>query len=167
MDLAPNERLQPSLFDRLTDEEPERRQESPDRRVLSLDKLRDAVRRDLGFLFNTTRLAAVQDLADYPRVERSTLNFGLPDYAGRPVSTLDKNEVARGVKRAILEFEPRLVRQTLRVDIVTNPDEHGRNALRFEIKADLWCQPLPVRLYLRTDVNLEDGEARVTDASNG
>jgi type VI secretion system protein ImpF len=167
VDLVPNERLQPSLFDRLTDDEPEKRRESPEHRVLSLEMLRDAVRRDLGFLFNATRLSAVQDLRDYPLVERSTVNFGLPDYAGRPVSTLDKNEVARGVRRAILDFEPRLIPNSLKVEVIANPDEHGRNAFRFEIKADLWCEPMPVRLYLRTEVNLEDGEVRVTDASDG
>jgi type VI secretion system protein ImpF len=164
-DLAPNERLQPSLLDRLTDDAPERRTEGPEQRILSLQGLRDAVRRDLGFLLNSTRLSAVQDLSDYPYVERSVVNFGVPDLAGRPASTIDKVETARSVRRAILDFEPRLLRSSLRVEVALNPNEHSRNALRFDIVADLWCQPLPVRLYLRTDLNLEDGEARVTEVS--
>ncbi len=166
-DLAPNERLQPSLLDRLTDDEPERRDESPDRRVLSLQRLRDAVRRDLGFLLNATHLSAVQDISEYTYVERSTVNFGLPDLAGRPASTINKAELVRSLRRAILDFEPRLLRSSLKIDVVVDPDEHSRNALRFEIAADLWCQPLPVRLYLRTQLNLEDGEARVVEASGG
>jgi type VI secretion system protein ImpF len=166
-DLAPNERLQPSLLDRLTDDAPESQVEGPERRVLSLQELRDAVRRDLGFLLNATSLSAVQNLSEYPHVERSTLNFGLPDLAGRPASTIDRTETARRVRRATLDFEPRLLRSSLRVEVAVNPQEHNRNALRFDIVADLWCQPLPVRLYLRTDLNLEDGEARVTEASDG
>ena len=34
-ELTPKERLQPSLLDRLTDDEPEQQQESRDKRVLS------------------------------------------------------------------------------------------------------------------------------------
>jgi type VI secretion system protein ImpF len=166
-DPGPSERLQPSLFDRLTDNEPERRTESPERRVLSLQALRDAVRRDLGYLLNATRLSAVQDLSDYPEVERTSMNFGLPDLAGRPASTVDGAEMARAVKRAVLDFEPRLLSSTLKVDVVVNPNEYARNALKFTITADLWCQPLPVTLYLKTEVNLEDGEARVTEDSAG
>jgi len=39
-ELTPKERLQPSLLDRLTDEEPDRRQESRDKRILSPAKLK-------------------------------------------------------------------------------------------------------------------------------
>ena len=39
-ELAPKERLQPSLLDRLTDEEPGTTQESRERRVLALDTMR-------------------------------------------------------------------------------------------------------------------------------
>jgi type VI secretion system protein ImpF len=31
------------------------------------------------------------------------------------------------------------------------------NALMFEIEADLWAQPLPLHLYLQTEVDLETG----------
>jgi type VI secretion system protein ImpF len=33
------------------------------------------------------------------------------------------------------------------------------------IEAELWAQPLPLRLFLRTDLNLETGEAQVTDVT--
>jgi type VI secretion system protein ImpF len=39
--------------------------------------------------------------------------------------------------------------------------------MRFHIEAELWSQPLPLRLYLQTDVDLEDGEARVTEVAAG
>ena len=54
--LIPQERLQPSLLDRLIDDEPEKTVEAPDQRVLSKARLRQAVLRDLAWLFNTTRL---------------------------------------------------------------------------------------------------------------
>jgi type VI secretion system protein ImpF len=51
-ELTPQERLQPSLLDRLTDEEPDQLQESREKRVLSMSRLRDFVLRDLAWLFN-------------------------------------------------------------------------------------------------------------------
>lgn len=163
-ELAPKERLQPSLLDRLTDDEPENRRETPEKRVLSLQRLRDCVRRDLAFLLNSTHLAAVQDLGDYPEVERSTLNYGIPDLAGRPASTVDRSGLARRIRRAILDFEPRLIAGTVKVEAVVDPAQNSPNALHFDIQADLWSEPIPLRLYLRTDLDLEDGEAHVTEA---
>jgi len=82
-ELTPKERLQPSLLDRLTDDEPEQKLESRDKRVLSPERLRESVRRDLTWLFNTPSLATViHNLSEYPEVERSTVNFGLPSSPG-------------------------------------------------------------------------------------
>jgi len=55
-ELAPRERLQPSLLDRLTDDEPDQEVESRERRVLSVRGLREGVLRDLAWLLNTTNL---------------------------------------------------------------------------------------------------------------
>ena len=55
-DLTPQERLQPSLLDRLTDSAPDTKRESRDRRVLSMRRLRSAVLRDLAWLLNTGHL---------------------------------------------------------------------------------------------------------------
>ena len=33
-----------------------------------------------------------------------------------------------------------------------------RTAINFDIEADLWAQPLPLHLYLRTELDLETGE---------
>jgi type VI secretion system protein ImpF len=165
-ELVPSERLQPSLLDRLTDEEPDKVRESADKRVLSSQRLRESVRRDLAWLLNTTSLASVQDLSDYPEVERSTLNFGIPDLTGKTASSVDPAALVRLIRRAILEFEPRLLRNSVKVQVLTS-DSHNVNAVSFGIEADLWAQPLPLRLYLRTELNLEDGEARVLEVAGG
>jgi type VI secretion system protein ImpF len=164
-ELTPKERLQPSLLDRLTDDEPDNRRESTESRVLSPYRLRESVRRDLTWLFNTTNLAAVQDLSDYPEVDRSTVNFGIADLAGRAASGVDEASLARLLRRAIAEYEPRLLPDTVKVRAVVDPELHGANTLRFHIEAELWSQPLPLRLYLRADLDLEDGEARVTEVA--
>jgi type VI secretion system protein ImpF len=166
-DLTPKERLQPSLLDRLADDEPDKRQESADKRILSLQRLREGVRRDLTWLLNTPNLATVQDLDDYPEVAASTLNFGIPDLAGRTTSSLDAGIVAKLLKAAILNFEPRLLKNSVKVRIVVDPDQHSPNAVCFAVEADLWSQPLPLKLYFRTELDLEDGEARVTEVAGG
>ncbi len=164
-ELTPKERLQPSLLDRLTDEEPDRTQETMEKRVLSPQRLREGVRRDLTWLFNTPNLASLQDLSAYAEIERSTVNFGIPDLAGKPASNVDTATIVRLIRRAIWDFEPRLLRNSVKVRAITDPEQHNVNALCFTIEADLWSQPLPLRLYLRTELNLEDGEARVTEVA--
>jgi type VI secretion system protein ImpF len=166
-ELTPKERLQPSLLDRLTDDDPTSRQEPPERRVLSANRLRESVRRDLTWLFNTTNMASLVDLTQHPEAERSTLNFGIPDLTGRTAQSLDQPALVRALRRAIWDYEPRLLRNTVKVDVTVDPDGHGSNTMRFHIEAELWSQPLPLRLFLQTDVDLEDGEARVTEAAAG
>jgi type VI secretion system protein ImpF len=162
-DLTQKERLQPSLLDRLTDNDPEKKQESRDTRVLSPSKLRDCVRRDLAWLLNTTHVQATQALDDYPLVAHSVLNFGMPDLAGRTTSGVDTSVLEQSIRRAILDFEPRLVAKSLRVKLFVEERQMNHNAMSFDIEAELWAQPLPLRLFLRTAVDLESGTVEVTD----
>lgn len=162
-DLTQKDRLQPSLLDRLTDNDPERKQESRDARVLSPSRLRDCVRRDLAWLMNTTHLRATQNLDEHPLVAKSVLNFGLPDMAGRTASTVDAVTLEQALRRAILDFEPRLVARTLRVKLTVDEKQMSHNTMTFDIEAELWAQPLPLRLFLRTAVDLESGNIDVMD----
>jgi type VI secretion system protein ImpF len=164
-ELTPKERLQPSLLDRLTDNEPERAVEGRDLRVLSPQRLRESVRRDLAWLFNSVNLASVQDLSGYPEAERSTVNFGLPDLSGKTAAGVHAPTVEKLIRKAIWDFEPRLTKNSVRVKLIQDRKEFGPNALCVLIEAELWAQPLPLRLFLRTDLDLETGEARVADVT--
>ncbi len=166
-ELTPKERLQPSLLDRLTDDEPERSQEARDHRVLSPHRLRESVRRDLAWLLNNAHLAAVEDLEDFPQVERSTLNYGLPDLTGKTASTIDVVAVEKAIRKALWDFEPRLLKESVRVKVIVNDQAMNHNLVSFAIEADLWSQPLPLRLYMQTSIDLETGEAVVTELSRG
>ena len=157
------ERLQPSLLDRLTDDEPDRPVESRGKRVLSAARLRESVRRDLAWLLNTTCLASVRDLTTLPEVADSTLNYGVADLAGRTKSTVKAEELERLIRHAIWKFEPRLVRRSVHVKMVGEPSDMRFNNMCFIIEAELWAQPIPLRLFLRTELDLESGDARVTE----
>jgi len=53
-DVTPLEKLQPCLLDRLTDDEPRKQEESRSQRVISHQKYRRGVLRDLEWLFNSS-----------------------------------------------------------------------------------------------------------------
>lgn len=165
-ELTARDRLQPSLLDRLTDLEPDVRHEPRERRVLSQRALRDSVQRDIGWLLNASGLDVVQEVAGYPHVATSVLNYGLPDLAGRHVAGLTKATLERRIRDALWAFEPRLVRDTVRVTALEDTQgTYHEHVLRFEIEADMWSQPYPERLYLRTELDLEAGEVRILDSA--
>ena len=166
-ELTVRERLQPSLLDRLTDDEPQKSVESRDRRVMSLDKLRESVLRDLGWLLNTGKLSQLADLAGYPEVEHSVLNYGTPDLSGRIVSLAHVGDLELAMRQSILDFEPRILSETVKVRAIVDESNMGTNALTFEIEGTLWAQPTPLRLLLKTEVDLETGHAEVSEQTGG
>ena len=164
-ELSHKERLQPSLLDRLTDEDPTQRVEGRERRTLSPAQLRESVRRDLTWLLNTTQLTATSpEVADFPLVASSVLNFGIPDLTGRTVSGIDLAAVEGLLRQAIWDFEPRLARSSVSVRGTADHREMSHNAVSFTIEADLWARPFPQRLSLVTEIDLEAGHIAVRPA---
>ena len=164
-ELTHRERLQPSLLDRLTDDEPGTTRETREQRVLSLQRLRETVLRDLGWLLNTTNLASAEDLSGYPEVARSVLNFGIPDLSGRPLVGPDVPLLERRLRQAIADFEPRIISRTLKVTLAINEGQLNRNALTFLIEGDLWAQPVPLHLYLKTEIDPDLDDVKITPYS--
>lgn len=164
-ELTPQEKLQPSLLDRLTDDEPDKQVESRQNRVLNMQQLRECVLRDLAWLLNSGPLSQTLDLSRHPEVERSVLNYGSPDLAGATVSSTNVAAVEDAVRRAIVNFEPRILKSTIRVRAVKDDEEMNANALVFVIEGELWAQPVPLNLYLKTEVDLDTGQVRVFEYS--
>jgi len=155
------DRLYPSLLDRLVDDEPGRATEPREARSVTLQRLRDNVLRDLNWLFNATQ--STPDIADDELLRTSVLNFGLPALAGRPASQYDLAELARVLREVILRFEPRILAHTLKVRAErVRGDSH--NVLGFRIEGQLWSQPVPLEIYMRTEIDLESGLTRVQEA---
>ncbi len=159
------DRLQPALLDRLTDESPTDNREAEDRRVMSKAQLRQAVLRDLAWLFNATQPHATWT-QDHPTLMGSVLNFGLPPLSGQRVSKLDVSQLERDIRRAILDFEPRILPQTLRVRALeTGSVLDTHNMIDFEISGHMWAQPVPLEILLRTKLDLEAGQVEVREVS--
>lgn len=163
-ELTTQEKLQPALLDRLTDLRPEQILESREERVISDAGLRQAVLRDLHWLFNSTQLSEEIDEAVLPHVRSSVLNFGMPAMAGQSISTLDRFGLENVIKTAILSFESRILPHTLEVGLITSEDaQDHHNVLEFHITGELWAQPMPLELYLKTSLDLETGQVTLDD----
>lgn len=164
-DLSSTESLQPSLLDRLTDDEPDSKVETRDQRMLSMARLRQAVMRDLTWLLNCGNMDSTDDYEQYPAVQASVLNYGVRDLTGCTASSLNPAEWEERVREAIRRFEPRIVPESVSVRMVNTESSGGHpNTISFEIEGELWALPLPVHLFLQTDVDLETGSFKVTDS---
>ena len=162
-ELTQRERLQPSLLDRLTDDAPKDRNESRESRVLTLQRLRECVLRDLSWLLNTENAEPVLDLDAYPAVLTSVINYGIPTVAGLTASGLDLKKLEVQVRDAIIAYEPRILKKGLQVKAYYSDEIMNRKTLMFEIDGELWAQPVPLRMYLRTELDLETGKVTIKE----
>jgi type VI secretion system protein ImpF len=163
-ELTPQERLQPALLDRLTDDEPGKTQEALDRRVMSKSRLREAVLRDLAWLFNATKVKSKIDLNQIVNVRNSVVNYGLPALSGRPASSIDITDLERAIRQSIIDFEPRILPETLEVVALASEsalDHH--NVVGVQIRGQMWAQPVPIEMLVRTEIDLETGRVEIAD----
>lgn len=157
------DRLQPALLDRLTDEAPDQRVEAEDRRIMTKGQLRQAVLRDLGWLFNATQPPS-RDTEAFPALAGSVLNFGMPSLSGQLASKIDVSVLESDIRTAILRFEPRILADTLEVHAIESSSVlETHNVIEFEIRGHLWAQPVPLEILLRTQLDLEAGKVEVRD----
>ena len=164
-ELSLQEKLQPSLLDRLTDTEPDSKVESRAQRVLSMNRLKRSVLRDLAWLLNSGNFEITENLEKYPEVRTSVLNYGVMDLAGKTVSSMELGEIEEQIRKAILEFEPRILPNSLSVRVRVDRQKMSHKTMSFDIEGQLWAQPLPINLYLSTELDLETGSASVTETT--
>ena len=164
-DLPTQDRLQPSLIDRLIDDEPGKSTESVERRVLTFARLRESVLRDLNWLFNASRSLSEEEQEQYPFAAASVVNYGLPAFSGQTASGLDMAMMEKELRDAIIDFEPRLLADSVRIrarQLAAGDNQHNR--LSFDIECKIWAQPAPLALLLHSDVDLESGQNSVRDS---
>ncbi len=104
----PDVRMMPALLDRLRDDAPRSKTESPDEYAVSRKQMRDIIQRDLTYLLNTTNIEDQIDREHYPQAADSTINFGMPPFAGGSLASLKWSDIEQTLRRVIERFEPRL-----------------------------------------------------------
>jgi type VI secretion system protein ImpF len=163
-DLLPLDRLQPALLDRLQDNTPDQRTETREARVLTRTQLREAVLRDISWLLNATRPPRRDGLAAWPEVDSSVINYGMPSFAGETVASIAIDSIERAIRDALLRFEPRIIPGSLKVEAELQDDIlDWYNVVNVRISVQIWAQPVPMELLLRTELNLESGQVDVRD----
>jgi type VI secretion system protein ImpF len=161
------DRINPSLLDRLTDEAPGNTSSRGGISV-TLSELRKSVLRDLNWLFNTSQLLKPEELEAWPQVRNSVLNYGLPPLSGMAASGLDLVQLERTLRQAIIDFEPRILPDSVSVRALLDRESlDHHNTLSLHIEALLWAQPVPIELLLRTQLDLESGQNRVDETTVG
>ncbi len=153
------DRLQPALLDRLTDTEPHKSSERPEAHYVDEARLRQALLRDLQWLLNTTNASSNIDFEGLPAAEQSVVNYGMPALTGQMLSELDWKTVQASIRSIILQFEPRILPQTLSVTQIHSGNAMNQhNTLQFEIRCEFWSLPFSQELLLKARLDVETGQ---------
>ena len=176
---AVKQRLTPTLFDKLVADIDMAglREEDTDRTTVARENfrfytvpqlerfneaaLRSTVRRELSWLLNTTNFGATHELAAYPRVESSVLNYGLPDLAGKAATRRASLQRAREIRTAIRYFEPRIDAKSLLVDMVEL--EAHKHQVSFIIQGDITAAAHAMPVKFQTHVDVETASVEVEE----
>src|SRR6266403_346320 len=160
-ELNRDQRFLPCLLDRLRDDDPKNPEESRNQRVISLQRYKEGVIRDLQWLFNASAHLPVEGveefrLANYPEAKRSVINFGTRQLCG--LIAPDMDGLQRELSEAIEIFEPRIFRHS--ITIKASMDRH---LISFEMRSVLWAEPIPEQLFVKTTIGLESGQCTLGD----
>jgi len=158
-----SERVLPCLLERLTDYYPRATKESREHRTVSLRKYRESVLRDLEWLLNCEAHPTAAEFEGCDLVQESVVNYGVRSLTGAWLSAHEPADIERLLRDAVLRFEPRIVPETLVVRVLAGSADTQRpqSTLALEIVGELWAEPMPEQLYIRTEVDLETGSCAV------
>jgi type VI secretion system protein ImpF len=158
-----SERLQPSLLDRLTDEDPTNPTEPRDARVIDIRRLREIVQRDLSWLLNTNNADGWIDPKRYPLAARSVLNYGVKEVAGGFAAKDRVQMIRKSITQAIENYEPRIRKGSAQVEM-RSQNVSRNTVISFDIRADMWAEPIPIELYLRSSIDVTTGQVSLERA---
>jgi type VI secretion system protein ImpF len=151
-----------SLFDRLTDEDPQSGVNLPLSREESTRRFRRSVQRDLEQLLNTRRTMVPVD-ARFGEVLESVHEFGVPDTTGLPIATAEgREQLTSELRDAINRFEPRLVNVVVRI---TESDQVNSPQVRFAVEATLRMDPTPEQILFDTVLEVSSSTFAVDEGA--
>lgn len=158
-------RLLPVLLDRLIDHNPLSKSEAVLEKTMTKSNFRESVLRDITWLLNTTNAEAETDFSAASDARRSVLNYGVAALSGKQLVDDDLARVQAAIEATIRNFEPRILPDTLKVRVTSaDPTHTTSNQLLMEIEGQLWSEPYPIELLLRSHIDLESGQVVLEDA---
>jgi type VI secretion system protein ImpF len=146
------------LLDRLLDAEPELERDPPVQAGETVERLRNAVHRDLEALLNARH--PWRSLPDaLPALRGSPLQYGIPDVTAGVFNLNEERERLRAaIAEAILRFEPRLTH--VEVKLIGKQDLL-QPLLRLRIDAVLRIEPAPEPIMFDTMVDVTTAEVKL------
>lgn len=122
--------------------------------------LRAELAADLDALVNTVNLQAAFDISDFPEVQKSILNYGMPDLSALTIDSSEANLVGRELEQALKNFECRLLENSIAVAGEVQHDDVG-SRLAFKIKADMHATPSDVAIEFLADFEAFSGQGKL------
>jgi type VI secretion system protein ImpF len=158
--VKPDQPLVPSVLDRLLDDDPGVSTEPPRSRGVVLRELKLAVQRDLRNLLNT-RWRCRHWPPELTELERSLVNYGIPDFAGSNLASPETRQaLCRDLEAVIRTYQPAFLAVTVRV---RDEEEPLDGTLHFHIDALLRVHPAPEPVSFDPSLELDTGTFKFTE----
>lgn len=156
--------IRPSILDRLIDEDPTNALDNDKSHAQYLRDLRNSVKRDLENLMNTRfRMQAPPE--QLAQLEKSLLNYGLPDLATVNIADIEKKrQFIKDLERTLITYEPRF--KTIKVIHIENKELNDRT-LRFRIDATLYADPAPETIIFDSVLDPVFRTVKVEESQHG
>ncbi|RNF82395.1 type VI secretion system baseplate subunit TssE [Montanilutibacter psychrotolerans] len=130
--------FEPSLLEKLFDDEPRARAATGLFKSISLDQYKESVARDLEGLLNSRAAFSEESLKAFPHCQKSLMTYGLRDFSTMSLSNgYDRAAICRSLEQSIARHEARL--HNVRVSL--EPNARSIGGLHFSIHALLDVQP--------------------------
>ncbi len=154
-EISNEQRLLPSVLDRLIDHNPNLLTESPKSQSQVIGELKASLRRDLENLLNT-RWSCASWPPDFEELDFSLINYGIPDFTGVNMSGVkNRDRLMKIVKLAIEKFEPRLIRFTVKIKSKVNDLDR---MLSFRVDGLLQAEPYPDQVVFDASLVVQSSE---------
>jgi type VI secretion system protein ImpF len=136
------------------------RRSSP-RNLVSHKDLKEELSDDLAALLNTVKMSSCEDLSPFSHVAKSILNYGLSDLTAISIDEIMVNDIGDGLKAVLVEYEPRLIANTIQVERDETVDD-GLLKIRFNVHAEMFATPVDVPVEFVADLELDSGNMRIS-----
>jgi len=156
--------VSPSLLDRLVDNDPSVKTESYHAGQISARRMREIIKRDLGWLLAKIRMEEFVDIEEYENIRNSVLNYGVRDLSGVPEQNINPLEVQEVMRKAICNFEPRFAPSSVNVRFLDAEDDDVRGQAKIRITGQLQIPGMEGSIQLEAKINFETGDIKLVES---
>ncbi|MCQ2380514.1 MAG: type VI secretion system baseplate subunit TssE [Victivallaceae bacterium] len=150
----------PCLLSTLTDLHPEARMENYPRGV-SLSQLKDDILLNVSLILNSRSHSDSDAWDGDMEVSKSVVNLGLRDFCGRYATPDSVESVRSEIVRQLQAFEPRLARNSIKVEIVGDGQSTSPTQVQMSISGIIRVDPVNEELVLRSCFDFDTGKTEV------